>query len=66
MIIKSDGQLHLFEIKKTATPGTELASAYSKVLDAGSVPRGIGAFLCLKEGLATVDKSTLIVRIRMI
>ena len=65
MIIESDGQLHPFEIKKTASPGTELASTF-KVLDAGSVPRGTGAILCMKEELAAVDKSTLIVPIWML
>ena len=65
MIIESDGQLHPLEIKKSASPGTELVSTF-KVLDAGSVPRGMGAILCLKEELAAVDRSALIVPIWMI
>ena len=65
MIIESDGELHPFEIKKTASPGTKLANAF-KVIDAGSVPRGMGAILCMKEELAAVDKTTLIVPIWMI
>ena len=65
MVIESDGELHPFEIKKTASPGTELAGAF-KVLDAGSVPRGIGAILCMKEELAAADKTALIVPIWMI
>ena len=65
MIIESDGELHPFEIKKTASPGRALVSAF-KILDTGSVPRGIGAVLCMKEDLAAVDKTVLIVPIWMI
>ena len=65
MIIESDGELHPFEIKKTASPGTELSRAFT-VLDTGSIPRGMGAILCMKEELAAVDKTTLIVPIWMI
>jgi predicted AAA+ superfamily ATPase len=65
MIIESDGELHPFEIKKSASPGTELVSAF-RVLDSGGIPRGMGAILCLKEELAAVDRSTLIVPIWMI
>jgi len=58
-------QLHPFEIKKSASPKAELASAF-KVLDTGSIPRGIGAILCMKEKLSTMNKQTLIVPIWMI
>ena len=65
MIIESDGELHPFEIKKSVSSGTELASTF-KVLDSGNMPRGMGAVLCMKEELAAVDKTTLIVPIWMI
>ena len=65
MVLESDGELHPFEIKKSASPGTELVSAF-KVLDVGLVPRGMGAILCMKEELSAVDKQTLIVPIWMI
>jgi len=65
MVIESDGMLHPFEIKKSASPGTELAGAF-KVLDSGSVPRGVGAILCTKEEFSAIDRSTLIVPIWMI
>ena len=65
MIIEGDGELHPFEIKKSASPGAEPARAF-KILDAGTIPRGAGAILCLKEDLAAIDKSTLIVPIWMI
>lgn len=65
MVLESDGELHPFEIKKSASPGTELASAF-KVLDSGSVPRGMGAILCMKEEFSAIDRQTLIVPIWMI
>jgi predicted AAA+ superfamily ATPase len=65
MVIETDGKLHPLEIKKSASPGTEPARAF-KALDAGSLPRGTGAILCLKEDLAAVDRSALIVPIWMI
>ena len=51
MVIEADGELHPLEIKKSTNPGTELASAF-KVLDKGSVPRGAGAILCLREEIS--------------
>lgn len=65
MVIEADGKLHPLEIKKSANPGTELASAF-KVLDKGAVPRGTGAILCLREELSAIDRSTFILPIWMI
>ena len=65
LVIETDGQLHPMEIKKSANPGTELASAFA-VLDKGSVPRGTAAILCLREELSAIDRSTYIVPIWMI
>ncbi|MCR5417337.1 MAG: DUF4143 domain-containing protein [Lachnospiraceae bacterium] len=65
MVIEVDGQLHPLEIKKSTNPGAELASAF-KVLDKGSVPRGSGAILCLRDELSAVDRSTFILPIWMI
>ncbi len=65
MVIETDGELHPLEIKKSTNPGTELASAF-KVLDKGSVPRGAGAILCLREELSAIDRNTFIVPIWMI
>ena len=65
MVIETDGELHPLEIKKSTNPGTELASAF-KVLDKGSVPRGAGAILCLREKLSAVDRDTFILPIWMI
>ena len=65
LVIESDGELHPLEIKKSTNPGTELSSAF-KLLDKGSVPRGAGAVLCLRETLTAVDRNTFIVPVWMI
>ena len=65
MVIEADGEIHPLEIKKSTNPGTELASAF-KVLDKGSVPRGAGAILCLREEISAIDRNTFILPIWMI
>ena len=65
MVVEADGELHPLEIRKSTNPGTELASAF-KVLDKGSVPRGAGAILCLREEVSAIDRSTFILPIWMI
>lgn len=65
LVMESDGELHPLEIKKTANPGIELASAF-KILDKASVPRGIGAILCLRQELSAIDRKAYIVPIWMI
>ena len=65
MVIETDGQLHPLEIKKSTNPGTELASAF-KILESGSIPRGTGAILCLREELSAIDRNTFIIPIWMI
>ncbi len=65
MVIEADGELHPLEIKKSANPGTELASAF-KMLDKGAVPRSTGAILCLREELSAIDRNTFILPIWMI
>ena len=65
LVLESDGELHPLEIKKSANPGSELASAF-KILDKGSVPRGVGAILCLREDLTAIDRNAYIIPIWMI
>ena len=60
IILESDGELHPIEIKKTASPPTELTDAFN-VLDKASVPRGTGAVICMKKELSALDKGTMIV-----
>ena len=65
LVIESDGELNPLEIKKSTNPGAGLASAF-KILDKGSMPRGNGAILCLRETMTAVDRNTFIVPIWMI
>ena len=65
LVIESDGELHPLEIKKSSSPGSELARAF-KVLDKGSVPRGTGAILCLREKPTAIDRQVYIIPIWMI
>ena len=65
LVVEGDGELHPLEIKKTSNPGLELASTF-KILDKGSVPRGAGAILCLRETLSALDRNTFILPIWMI
>ena len=62
IVLEADGQLHPMEIKKTANPGTQLTRPF-KLLDKGSVPRGKGAILCMKNGLTAIDSESFIVPI---
>ena len=65
LVIESDGLLHPLEIKKSANPGTELTDVF-KLLDRGTVPRGAGAVLCLRETLSAIDRDTFMIPIWMI
>jgi predicted AAA+ superfamily ATPase len=60
LVIESDGELHPIEIKKTASPPTELASAF-KVLDKARLRRGAGAIICTKREMSAINRNTLIV-----
>lgn len=65
LVIESDGMRHPIEIKRTASPGTELIKPF-KLLDRASLPRGKGAIICMKETLSAVDSDNYIVPIWMI
>jgi len=60
LVLEGDGKLHPIEIKKTASPPTELASVF-KVLDKASIPRGTGAVVCTKRELSALNKDTMVV-----
>jgi len=62
LVIESDGELHPLEIKKTASPATELAGTF-KVLDKAKLRRGTGAIICTKQELSAIDRNTLIIPI---
>ncbi len=65
LIMESDGALHPVEIKRSVNPGSELIRTFS-LLDKGSVPRGKGAVLCMREELSAVNADNYIVPIWMI
>lgn len=65
LVIESDGELHPLEVKRSVNPGTELIRAFA-ILDKGSVPRGVGAILCMRPELSAIDAKHLIVPIWMI
>ena len=60
LVMEDDGELHPIEIKKTASPPTELASTF-KVLDKAALRRGTGAIICTKQEMSAIDRNTLIV-----
>lgn len=65
LVIESDGELHPLEVKRSVNPGTELTRAF-RILDNGSVPRGVGAILCMRPELSAIDAKHLIIPIWMI
>ena len=65
LVIESDGETHPIEIKKSSAPGSELAGAF-RILDKGSLPRGAGAILCLREDISAIDRKAYIIPIWMI
>ena len=60
MIFESDGELHPLEIKKSVNPGTGIINGF-KVLDKGTIPRGKGAIICMRDELSAVDSNNLII-----
>lgn len=65
MVMESDGTLYPIEIKRTASPRSELVSAFG-ILDKGSVPRGKGAVICMRSELSAFDSDNFIVPVWMI
>lgn len=64
-VIESDGALHPLEIKRSVNPSDSLVRAF-EVLDKGSVPRGMGALICMRPELSAVNSQNLIVPVWMI
>lgn len=65
MVIEQDGVLHPIEIKKNVTPESKMITSFT-VLDKGSVPRGKGAIVCMRQDLSAVNSENYIVPIWMI
>ena len=65
LIIEADGKLSPIEIKKTASPASQLTNVF-KTLDRANIERGNGAVLCMKEELMAFDSQNYIIPIRLI
>jgi predicted AAA+ superfamily ATPase len=65
LVMEEGGELHPMEIKKSASPPTELANTF-KLLDKSSITRGSGAIICTKKELSAIDRNTMIVPVWMI
>lgn len=62
MILESEGLLHPLEIKRSVNPGTELVGSFN-VLDRSTVPRGVGAIICMRPELSAINSENMIVPI---
>lgn len=65
LIIEADGKLSPIEIKKTASPASQLTNVF-KTLDKANIKRGNGGVLCMKEELMAFDSKNFIIPIRLI
>lgn len=65
LILEADGKLCPIEIKKTASPTSQLTNVF-KTLDKSNIERGHGAVLCMKEELMAFDRQNYIVPIWLI
>jgi len=65
LIIEADGKLSPIEIKKTASPASQLTNVF-KTLDKANIERGNGAVLCMKEELMAFDSQNYIIPISLI
>jgi hypothetical protein len=62
ILLEDSGKLYPMEIKKTATPHSQLTRVFG-VIDKASLERGIGAVLCTTDRLSAFDSQNLIVPI---
>lgn len=65
IVLEQDGVLTPIEIKKTASPGSELTKVFG-LLDRASVPRGKGALVCMKPQVGVLDRENFIVPVWVI
>jgi hypothetical protein len=65
LIIEADGKLSPVEIKKTATPATQLTNVF-KILQRADLERGNGAVLCMKDGLTAFGNNDFIIPVSLI
>lgn len=62
ILLEDSGKLYPIEIKKTATPQSQLTRVFS-VIDKAALERGTGAVLCTTDRLSAFDSQNLIVPI---
>lgn len=62
ILLEDSGKLYPMEIKKTATPQSQLTRVFG-VIDKASLERGTGAVLCTTDKLSAFDRENLIVPI---
>ncbi|MDR1702338.1 MAG: ATP-binding protein [Sporomusaceae bacterium] len=62
LLLEDSGKLYPMEIKKTATPQSQLTRVFG-VIDKTTLERGTGAVLCTTDRLAAFDNQNLIVPI---
>ena len=65
IIMESDGKLYPIEVKKTATPASQLTRVFG-VIDKSPLIRGTGAVLCTSDKLSAFSRENLIVPIYLI
>lgn len=65
VIMEGDGKLHPMEIKKTATPASQLTRVFS-VIEKSPLVRGTGAVLCTSDKLTAFNSENLVVPIWLI
>jgi len=65
LILEADGKLCPIEIKKTASPASQLTNVF-KTLDKANIGLGHGAVLCMKEELMAFDRQNYIIPIWLI
>ncbi len=65
LIFEADGELSPIEIKKTASPASQLTKVF-RTLDKANIKRGNGAVLCMKDTLTAFDSKNFIIPIRLI
>lgn len=62
ILLEDSGKLYPMEIKKTATPQSQLTRVFG-VIDKATLERGTGAVLCTTDKLSAFDRDNLIVPI---
>lgn len=65
ILLERDGTLFPIEVKKTASPGSQLARVF-KVLDKSDMQRGTGAVVCMTERLGALNADCLTVPVWML